>query len=67
MAINNAEKRKSAASAGQVFMVPGVTPNSAQDEEWRYQSGWGYSGNLIGAVGADIRKHIIQAYMRINI
>lgn len=44
MAIDTAEKRKSTAAAGCVWMAPGVTPNSDKDQEWRQQSGWGYSG-----------------------
>ncbi len=47
MAIDNREKRQSAGSAGMVFMLPGVTPNTSKDGEWRQQAGWGYSGILV--------------------
>ncbi len=50
MAIDSAEKRKSI--SGIWGGIPGVTPNSAQDEEWRKESGWSYSGIAIGAVVA---------------
>lgn len=49
MAINNAEKRKSA-SGIQVSLIAGVTPNSSKDQEWRQQSGWGYSGIVTAAI-----------------
>lgn len=42
MAIDTAEKRKSISGVG--LMIPGVTPNSSKDAEWRQQSGWSYSG-----------------------
>lgn len=48
MAIDNAEKRK-ALSGIQVTLSPGVTPNASTDQEWRQQSGWGYSGILADA------------------
>ncbi len=55
MAIDSAEKRKSAAGVGFWVVGPGVTPNSSKDAEWRQQSGWGYSGIAAaapsGAVG----------------
>lgn len=44
MAIDSAEKRRSAASAGIPWLIPGVTPNASKDAEWRQQSGWSYSG-----------------------
>lgn len=43
MAIDSAEKRRSLIGLVQ-FMPVGVTPNAAQDIEWRMQAGWGYSG-----------------------
>lgn len=49
MAIDTAEKRKSAAAVWHT-QIPGVTPNAAKDQEWRQQSGWGYSGILAGGV-----------------
>ena len=44
MAIDTAEKRKSASGVGGVPLIPGVTPNSLKDAEWRQQSAWSYSG-----------------------
>ncbi len=44
MAIDSAEKRRSAAGVGYWVVGPGVTPNSSKDAEWRQQSGWSYSG-----------------------
>ncbi len=44
MAINNAERRRSAAGVGFFLVGPGVTPNASKDIEWRVQAGWGYSG-----------------------
>lgn len=44
MAIDNAEKRKSASGVPFLPLGPAVTPNASQDQEWRQQSGWGYSG-----------------------
>ncbi|KKL55595.1 hypothetical protein LCGC14_2253820 [marine sediment metagenome] len=44
MAITTAERRRSAAGVGFFIMGPGVTPNASQDRQWRYQSGWSYSG-----------------------
>ena len=44
MAIDTAEKRRSAAHAGKKFVGKGVTPNADKDIEWRQQAGWGYSG-----------------------
>ena len=42
MAIDTAEKRKSISGIG--WLLPGVTPNSEKDQEWRQESGWSYSG-----------------------
>lgn len=45
MAIDTAEKRKSAAGViGVLGMGPGVTPNASQDLEWRQEAGYGYAG-----------------------
>ena len=50
MAIDSAEKRRSA--MGVSLRVPGVTPNPAQDQEWRMQAGYAYSGTLITPLAA---------------
>jgi len=42
MAIDDAEKRKSI--SGIMLGLPGVTPNSSKDSQWRQQSGWSYAG-----------------------
>ena len=42
--INSAEKRKSI--SGINYFMPGVTPNSGQDQEWRQEAGYSYSGIL---------------------
>ncbi len=44
MAIDSAEKRLSISGIGGPPMIPGVTPNSGKDQEWRQESGWSYSG-----------------------
>lgn len=49
MAIDSPEKRKSISGLPHVVMIPGVTPNAAKDQEWRQESGWGYSGVLAAA------------------
>ncbi len=52
MAIDTAEKRRSAAHVGS-RRGPGVTPNALKDAEWRQQAGWGYSGIAVSAPAAD--------------
>lgn len=49
MAIDTAEKRRSL-SGIQTTLLPGVTPNAGKDQEWRQESGWGYSGILASAL-----------------
>lgn len=44
MAIDTAEKRKSAGGVAFLPLGPNVTPNAAKDAEWRAESGWAYSG-----------------------
>ena len=44
MTIDTAEKRRSISGIGGPPLIPGVTPNSSKDQEWRQQSGWSYSG-----------------------
>jgi hypothetical protein len=44
MAIDTAEKRRSAAGVAFWVVGPGVTPNLAKDVEWRAESAWSYSG-----------------------
>ena len=50
MSIDSAEKRKSI-SGVTIILIPGITPNSAKDAEWRAQSGWNYSGISFLAMG----------------
>ena len=49
MAIDTAEKRRSASGVGFFPLGPGVTPTVGKDQEWRQQSVWSYSGILAGA------------------
>lgn len=51
MAIDNAEKRKSASQVSPNLFGPGVTPNASKDVEWRQQAGHGYSGIAPDGVG----------------
>lgn len=44
MAIDTAERRRSACGIPFLPLGPGVTPNASQDDEWRQQVAWGYSG-----------------------
>lgn len=48
MAIDSAEKRKSI--SGMAILMPGITPNSLKDQEWRQESGWNYSGIAAGGL-----------------
>lgn len=48
MAIDSAEKRKSI--SGIWMGIPGVTPNSAKDSEWRQEAGWSYGGIAVVAI-----------------
>lgn len=41
MSLNTAEKRR-AASGIVVPLLPGVTPKSAKDVEWRREAAWSY-------------------------
>lgn len=50
MALDTAEKRASVVSLAYAA-PPTVTPNAAPDSEWRAESGWGYSGISVTAVG----------------
>ncbi len=44
MAIDTAAKRRNVSGIAGVPLIPGVTPDASQDEAWRQESGWGYSG-----------------------
>ena len=54
MAIDTAEKRKSL-SGIQHFLIAGVTPTAAKDQEWRQESGWGYPGILAATPSATLQ------------
>lgn len=58
MAIDTAEKRRSASQTITGLFGPGVTPNSGTDKEWRQQVGWGYSG--IAAVSGDTTISVVE-------
>ena len=49
MAIDSREKRQSAYGIFHVKGIPAVTPNAANDQEWRQEVYWGYSGILVEA------------------
>ena len=46
MAIDSRERRQSAYGAFHVRGIPPVTPSAANDQEWRQEAFWGYSGIL---------------------
>ena len=50
MAIDSREKRASVVGINR-FSGPSVTPNSGQDQEWRQEVGYSYSG-ILAAGGA---------------
>lgn len=52
MALDTAEKRRSASIVSLYPLGPGVTPNSDKDQEWRQEAGYGYSGILAETVEA---------------
>ena len=52
MAIDTAEKRRSASAVGS-RRGKGVTPNASKPVGWRQQVGWGYSGIAPSPPGAD--------------
>jgi hypothetical protein len=67
MALDTREKRQSIAYPLSFFPC-GTTPNASKDQEWRQESGWGYSGILAdgGGGGASIvgtvfRSPVIRA------
>lgn len=59
MAIDNAEKRRSVSGIPFHPLGPGVTPNASKDQEWRQQSGWGYSGILVDAPSAITVRNLL--------
>lgn len=63
MAIDTAEKRKSISGIGGPPLIPGVTPvGSAQDQEWRQEAGWSYSGILAGAAVEIARESVVTMF-----
>ena len=50
MAIDSAEKRRSAGGSFLLPFMPSVTPNASKDDEWRQQAGWTYSGIPSGGI-----------------
>jgi|TARA_R110002126_G_scaffold41120_1_gene119992 hypothetical protein len=51
MAIDSAEKRRSAFGVFDGRGIPSVTPNSSKDAEWRQEVLWGYSGIAAASPG----------------
>lgn len=61
MSIDSAEKRKSVVGVGQGYWVgPGVTPNSGQDQEWRQEVGYSYSGIAAASTGVVPRAIMVM-------
>ena len=54
MAIDSAEKRRSLVGILTGILPVGVTPNAAQDGQWRQEAGWGYPGITVGAGGVTV-------------
>ena len=52
MAIDSAEKRRSAGGVPFLPLGVNVTPNASKDGEWRQQSAWSYSGIATDAAGS---------------
>ena len=52
MAIDDAEKRRSAFNWSFLPNFPGVTPNVTHDQEWRQEALWSYSGILANFTSA---------------
>jgi hypothetical protein len=61
MAIDTAEKRKSI--SGIPFLLPGVTPNSSKDQEWRQEVAYSYSGILAAAPSSLDWSWDLEAYI----
>ena len=51
MAIDTAEKRRSAGGVPFLPFGPNITPNVAKDADWRQQAAWSYSGIDVGTEG----------------
>lgn len=56
MAVDSAEKRRSVAGI-QWTLIPSVTNSATQDQEWRQEAGWSYSGILAGGAAAVVSGH----------
>ena len=50
MALDNAEKRRMAASVGQVWQIPGVLPENIMNRGWRFQVGWSYMLSVVSLI-----------------
>ena len=67
MAIDTREKRASVVGINRLA-GPSVTPNAAQDQEWRQEVGYSYSGILASSVivvvhkDAPGKRHITARY-----
>ena len=59
--IDTAEKRKSV-SGTWLPLIPGVTPNSGKDSEWRWEAGWNYSGRA--PAGATTKTTSLEAALQ---
>lgn len=54
MPIDTREKRASTTGIHFFVVGPGVTVNVAKDQEWRKETGYGYSGGVTGPPGGSI-------------
>ena len=56
MAVGTAEKRRAVSGIG--WLLPGVTPNAAKDEEWRREVGWSCPFDLSLVVDEEVDLNI---------
>ncbi len=63
MAIDTAEKLKSISGIW-LPLIPGVTPLLAQDQEWRQESAWSYSGILAGGAAPIVAGGVMRRRRR---
>lgn len=63
MAIDTAQKRRSASGVPFLPLGPGVTPRATKPAAWRRDVAWSYSGNAAGYSGTE---WIIRARRRLR-
>lgn len=67
MAIDTAEKRRSAGGVAFLPLGPGVSPHAGQDQAWRQQAGWGYGGIAAAAPTNVAVSHVLYEGLRRNV